>query len=141
MEVKKDNSGVQPVTASSRKSRALWNIFTNQGIKSNLINWWPSFPAEPIDGHVVTDKFNKVDFKSNKKSSLSTGVVFPNKLTKEIEDLRMFPSEVTEAHVKPFIPDAVKIDQSKDKKLNNFAKILSQNVTTHAVFTYLIEKF
>ena len=139
MEVKKDNSGVQPVTASSRKSRALWNIFTNQGIKSNLINWWPSFPAEPIDGHVVTDKFNKVDFKSNKKSSLSTSVVCPNKLTKEIEDLRMFPSEVTEAHVKPFIPDAVKIDQSKDKKLNNLTIIVSQNVTTHAVFTYLIE--
>jgi predicted AlkP superfamily phosphohydrolase/phosphomutase len=29
--------GVRPVSSSSRTSRALWNIFTHKGIKSNIV--------------------------------------------------------------------------------------------------------
>ena len=57
IEPTEDLKAIRPVTVTSRKTRALWNIFHNQGLKSNLISWWPSFPAEPINGVVVTDKF------------------------------------------------------------------------------------
>ena len=60
IEVNEKRSGIRPVTVKSRKSRALWNIFHNQDLKSNLIGWWPSFPAEPINGVVVSDAFQKI---------------------------------------------------------------------------------
>ena len=39
--------GVRPVTSISRNSKALWNILTQRGLRSNVVGWWPSHPAEP----------------------------------------------------------------------------------------------
>ena len=40
--------GIRPVTNLSRKTKAIWNILNQQGLKSNVVGWWPSNPAEPI---------------------------------------------------------------------------------------------
>ncbi len=42
-----EGKGIRPVSNTSRKVKALWNICTQQGIKSNVVGWWPSHPAEP----------------------------------------------------------------------------------------------
>ena len=77
IEVLPNNSGVRPVTANSRKVRALWNILHNQGLKSNLVGWWPSFPAEPIDGVIISDKFQKVSLDPNKQKPMAEGTIHP----------------------------------------------------------------
>lgn len=135
LEVMPDLKGVRPVTVNSRKSRALWNIFHNQGLKSNLVGWWPSFPAEPIDGVVVSDKFQKVSKDPKMKNPILKGTIHPESLVKEIKDLRLFPYELTEAHILPFIPNAGQIDQEKDKSLETFAKIMAENVSVHNAAT------
>lgn len=109
IEILPNLKGIRPVSASSRKSRALWNIFHNQGLKSNLVGWWPSFPAEPINGNIVSDRFQKVKKNPNEKSPIIRGTVHPPELLKEISDLRFFPWEITEAHILPFIPNAAGI--------------------------------
>ncbi len=129
--------GIRPVTTSSRKARALWNIFHNQGLKSNLVGWWPSFPAEPINGNIVTDKFQKVKKDPKEKNPIVPGTIHPPELVQEIGDLRMFPFEITESHFLPFIPKAAEIDQENDKGLQSFAKIMAENVGVHAASTYL----
>jgi predicted AlkP superfamily phosphohydrolase/phosphomutase len=48
---------VRPVNSTSRKVRALWNIFHHEGMKSNIVGWWPSHPAEPINGAMVSNFF------------------------------------------------------------------------------------
>ncbi|WP_299226998.1 alkaline phosphatase family protein [uncultured Psychroserpens sp.] len=138
IELKPNLQGIQPVTTNSRKSRALWNILHNQGYKSNLVGWWPSFPAEPINGVVVSDKFQKVNKDPNKKSPILKGTIHPESFVEKLHDLRMFPYEVTEAHILPCIPKAREIDQDKDNGLNTFAKILSENTSVHAAATNLI---
>ena len=57
IEVLPEMEGVRPVTSNSRKVRALWNILHHNKLKSNLVGWWPSYPAEPIDGVVISNKF------------------------------------------------------------------------------------
>ena len=136
LELMSDMKGVHPVTVYSRKSRALWNIFHNQGLKSNLIGWWPSFPAEPINGVVVTDRFQKVSQDPKADNPIVSGTVHPESFLKEINDLRVFPYEITEAHILPFIPHANKIDQENDKGLRAFAKIMAENASIHAAATY-----
>ena len=69
IEVTKNMKGIRPVTVESRKTRAIWNILHNKGFKSNLVGWWPSFPAEPINGVVVSDKFQKVNLNPKEKGS------------------------------------------------------------------------
>ncbi|TVZ58783.1 sulfotransferase domain-containing protein [Flavobacteriaceae bacterium MAR_2010_105] len=140
IEVMPNLKGIRPVTVNSRKTKAVWNILHNQGFKSNIVGWWPSFPAEPINGAVVSDKFQKVKLNPNEKSPIAQGTIHPESLTKDIHDLRMFPHEITEAHILPFIPKAADIDQEKDKGLQSFAKIMAENTSVHAASTYVMRE-
>ncbi len=139
VEVVPGKKALRPVTANSRKARAIWNILHNQGLKSNVVGWWPSFPAEPINGVVVSDKFQKVSPDPSKPSPLVKGTIHPEKLVEELRDLRMFPFEVTKEHILPFIPQAALIDQKEPGNgLVPFSRILTQNVSVHNASTYLL---
>ena len=138
IELMPNKNGIRPVTVNSRKSKAIWNILHHKGFKSNLVGWWPSFPAEPINGVVVSDKFQKVSKDPKKKSPMLKGTVHPEGLLKDLEDLRMFPQEVTDAHILPCIPKASDIDQENDRGLTSFAKILAENTSVHAAATNLM---
>ncbi len=52
-----DGSGIRPVTSTSRKTKAIWNILSQNGLNSNVVGWFASHPAEPIRGAVVTDYY------------------------------------------------------------------------------------
>lgn len=139
MEVLPNGEGVVPVTTHSRKTRAVWNIFHNQGLRSNLVGWWPSYPAEPINGLVVSDVFQKVSKDPNKLKPIKEGGIYPPSAVDEYKTLRMFPWELTKEHILPFIPKAAEIDQTKKKNaLYSFSKITSENVSIHNAATRAI---
>jgi len=133
------NGGARPYTSTSRKCKALWNILTQRGLQSNIVGWWASHPAEPIKGTVVTNAFGGVKFDPEKGWSIPKGTVHPPEKEPKLARLKVFPNELTEAHILPFIPDAAKIDQQKDRRLISFAKVLSDNASIHAVATALME--
>ena len=51
---------VRPITNLGRKTKALWNILNQNGKRCNVIGWWPSHPAEPINGVMVSNHFKDV---------------------------------------------------------------------------------
>ncbi len=138
IEVTPDAQNVRPVTTTSRKTRALWNIFHNKGLKSNLVGWWPSFPVEPINGVVISDRFPKTSRDPKKQTPMSELVIHPWSKKEEFKDLRMFPFEITEAHLYPFVPRAHDVDQENHKGLASIAKILSENTSVHNAATKLL---
>ena len=140
IEIMPNMKGIRPVTVNSRKAKALWNILHHKGYKSNVVGWWPSFPAEPINGTIVSDKFQKVKIDPKEKSPILKGTIHPESMVKDIHDLRMFPWEITDAHILPFIPKAAEIDQEKDKGLQSFAKIMAENTSIHAASTYVMRE-
>jgi predicted AlkP superfamily phosphohydrolase/phosphomutase/tetratricopeptide (TPR) repeat protein len=183
--------GLRPVNVTSRKVKAIWNILHNQGKKCNVVGWWPSHPAEPINGVMVSNFFHKgtltqkaeehtpnntpltplkrgisqegnnlekhspdntpltplkrgISEEGNKKEedasgSYMEGMIYPPEFIKEVFDLRVHPSEITQAHILPFVPDAAKIDQSKDPHIFTIAKIIAEAASTQAITTYLLE--
>ena len=138
IEVTPDAQSVRPVTTLSRKTRALWNIFHNQGMRSNLVGWWPSFPAEPINCYVISDRFQKTHMDPRLQTPISPKSVHPWDKSEDFKDLRMFPFEITKAHLLPFVPQADKVDQDKHKGLNAIAKIVSENTSLHNAATRLL---
>lgn len=138
VEIMPDQEGVRPVTSNSRKSRTVWNILHNKGYKSNLVGWWPSYPVEPINGVVISDKYQKVNPDPKKQSPLAEDAIHPKSAREDFLDLRMFPFEVTKEHILPFIPNAGKIDQEKDKALIPFSRMLAHNVSLHNAATKLL---
>ena len=138
IEVTPDAKNVRPVTTTSRKTRALWNIFHNQGMKSNLVGWWPSFPAEPINGTVISDRFQKTHRDPKKQTPMSEFSIHPWEKKDDFKNLRMFPFEITEAHLYPFVPRAHDVDQENHKGLTAIAKIVSENTSLHNAATRLL---
>lgn len=49
--------GDVPVSSSVRKVPAIWNILSMVGRRVAVLGWWASWPAEPVNGVVVSDRF------------------------------------------------------------------------------------
>lgn len=47
------NSGV-PYTSNARDAKALWNIVSDYGLECNVTGYWVTWPAEKINGHMVS---------------------------------------------------------------------------------------
>jgi len=45
-----------PINSHFRKVRALWNLYTEAGRSADVVAWWASWPAEPINGHLISDR-------------------------------------------------------------------------------------
>ncbi|MEQ1571784.1 MAG: alkaline phosphatase family protein, partial [Myxococcota bacterium] len=50
--------GKVPITSNARKVNALWNVASDHGRTVSVINWWASWPAEPVNGTIVSDHAN-----------------------------------------------------------------------------------
>lgn len=133
------NGGARPYSSHSRQTKAIWNILSQAGLRSHVVGWWASHPAEPIRGTVVTNAFSGVKFVPGQGWTIPPGTVHPPERTRHLAPLRVFPHELTEAHILPFIPRAAEIDQRLDRRLQNFAKTLSDAATNHALVTALME--
>jgi predicted AlkP superfamily phosphohydrolase/phosphomutase len=66
------SGGVRPVSSTSRKVKAIWNILTQSGIDSNVVSWFAGHPVEPINGVAVSPLF-AVAGRQNCTSSASIG--------------------------------------------------------------------
>jgi predicted AlkP superfamily phosphohydrolase/phosphomutase/tetratricopeptide (TPR) repeat protein len=139
MEPDPQTGGVRPVTSTSRKVKAIWNILTQRGYKTHVLGWFAGHPAEPINGVSVSDLFPYAVGPLDKPWPLPPGAVHPEKLRDEFARLRMHPAEVGEAAILPWIPRAAEIDQEKDKGLQSFAKILSENCSIHNAATWILQ--
>ena len=131
--------GVRPVTSTSRKVKAIWNILTQRGYKTHVLGWFAGHPAEPINGVCVSDLYPYATAPLGEEWPLPPGAVYPESLRETFAALRMHPAEVTEAAILPWIPRAAEIDQEKDKRLNSFSKILSENCSIHNAATWILQ--
>ena len=139
MEPDPQNGGVRPVTSTSRKVKAIWNILTQRGYKTHVVGWFAGHPAEPINGISVSDLYPYAAGPLDEEWPLPPGAVHPESMRETFAKLRMHPAEVTEAAILPWIPRAAEIDQEKDKGLQSFAKILAENCSIHNAATWILQ--
>ena len=129
--------GVRPVSSTSRKVKAIWNILTQKGYKTHVVGWWPSHPAEPINGIMISNTYQHMT--DEKLKPLSKGTVYPPNLTGLFSHLRIHPSELTQEHLLPFVPKAAEINQDKDKRLYQIAKNIAECSSIHNATTWIAE--
>ncbi|NUM51414.1 MAG: alkaline phosphatase family protein [Flavobacteriales bacterium] len=131
--------GVRPVSVTSRKTKAIWNILSQQNFKTNIIGWWPSHPAEPVNGICVSNFYQRASKPIEEFWPMLPGTVHPKELTSVFKELRLHPAELTEAHLMPFIPNLDKINQEEDKRWEGIMKILADTATIHNAATWSME--
>src|SRR5580700_5039572 len=126
-----DGSGVRPVTNLSRTSKALWNILSQNDLRSVVIGWWPSHPAEPINGVMVSDHYHRAGGPLQEGWALPANTVHPGELAETLASLRMHPDLLLPQMVEQFIPLAKEIDQDRDQRLAVYLRTLAESMSIH----------
>ena len=139
-EVTPNGKGIRPVMSISRKCKAIWNILTQKGYKTHVVGWWPSHPAEPINGVMVSNFFQKDVGTINEPWPLAKGTVHPESDADHFAQFRVHFQELTGEHILPFVPEGGKIDQKKDKRITGVAKVTAHAASLHAAFTNIIRE-
>lgn len=134
------NTGaVRPITNLGRKCKAVWNILNQQGYKSNVVGWWPSHPAEPINGVMVSNHFQASNAPADKPWPMQKGTIHPASLMQQLAKFRVHPGEIEGEQLLPFVPNAAQIDQDRDARLSGLAKIIAETAGVQAVATALMQ--
>ena len=46
----------EPPSAILRGAKTFWNVASEKGLRVGVVNWWATWPAEAVNGYVVTDR-------------------------------------------------------------------------------------
>ncbi|MBM3186070.1 MAG: alkaline phosphatase family protein [Bacteroidetes bacterium] len=136
-----NGEGLRPVTTTSRKVKAIWNILNQEGWKSNVLAWWPSNPAEPINGVMVSNLYQVATKALGESWEMPNGTVHPEALTETMKEFRVHPHEISLTMSIPFMPNlAQDLELRKEKRTLSVLKTLANAATIHSASTYLMEE-
>ncbi len=139
-EPRPDRSGIRPVSSRSRRGKALWNILSQSGRRSQVVGWYATYPAEPIDGVMVSNQFEAPVAPPDQPWPVPSGAVHPPELSKELAALRVHPAEIDATAVLPFLPDAERLMEKQDDRLRKFRAMMAQTASIHAITTRLLTR-
>jgi predicted AlkP superfamily phosphohydrolase/phosphomutase len=58
--IREFSSGSRLITSRDRKVPALWSWTSQAGLRTAVLGWWGTYPAEPIDGVMVSERALKL---------------------------------------------------------------------------------
>lgn len=133
-------SGTLRISSSTtRKTKALWNIATQNGLKSLVVNWYATHPAEPIRGINITNLFQE-NAPANPDAAwpMPPDSVHPADLAPDIAPGRTHPRGLTPDAVLPLLPNLPKMNP-RDRRIEMAAKQLARCASVHTIATGLLE--
>jgi Flp pilus assembly protein TadD len=126
-----------PVTSRQRKVRAVWNLLNDAGLRVGVIGWWATWPAEEVDGYIVTDR-TTAQFPGLSRESRGNpaGKTFPPELFGKIEPLLIPPEAVGDAEIAPFLridPAGETWRARSENRVAEFRSVLASTRATEGV--------
>jgi predicted AlkP superfamily phosphohydrolase/phosphomutase/tetratricopeptide (TPR) repeat protein len=128
-----DGSGVRAVASTSRRCKALWNILTQSDLRSHVVGWYASHPAEPINGVMVSNQIGFERASDGPLAPLPVGSVHPSEMAEELAACRVHPGEIDAEAILPFIPDAARVVEREGHRVGKLQHLLAHTATTHAL--------
>jgi hypothetical protein len=46
----------RPASSVLRGAKTFWNVASEKGLRVLVVNWWATWPADPVNGQIVTDR-------------------------------------------------------------------------------------
>ena len=107
----KSRAGMRFYRSSDRRAEALWNLIEARGLSSSVVGWWATYPAEPLDGGMVTDRFLYQRFQIEAEKYGLTyerdeALVHPPGWENELAPLVTRPDHVDTRTIERFVTDA-----------------------------------
>jgi predicted AlkP superfamily phosphohydrolase/phosphomutase/tetratricopeptide (TPR) repeat protein len=135
-----DGENLRPVTSTSRKVKAIWNILNQEGYKSNVLAWWPSNPVEPINGVMLSNLYQIATKPLGEEWEMPKGTVHPEELIETMKDFRIHPHEIQLEQALAFIPNLAKDEALRsDPRTSSVLKTMANAGTIHNACCHLME--
>jgi tetratricopeptide (TPR) repeat protein len=132
------SGGIRPVCSTSRTCKAIWNILTQEGLRTHLVGWFASHPVEPITGINVADVFTRPSSCGLRPGPLPPGSVHPPSLEQTLAELRVYPTELLVQQMATLLPRLSEIPK-EDRRPGEVAVALAECLTIDRVTTWILE--
>jgi len=140
------SGGIRPVTNLSRTTKAVWNILNQNDLRSLVVGWWPSHPAEPLTrGAMVSNHYQRATGSSFDDWKMPPSTVHPPRLNDVLADLRVHPTDIEPEMIAQFLPAVREMTQPQldqfreDPRLKSLMKILADCSSIHSAATALLQ--
>ncbi len=88
------------MTSNVRTARTFWDIIGERGMTVTVVGWLVSWPAEAVNGYMVTDYFR---YSPRPDRPLPEHLTYPEDLLDEVESLRVVSEDITDEDLDRFI--------------------------------------
>lgn len=115
-----------PVTSNLRKVKAFWNILSERGVTVGIVGWWPSWPAEEVNGFMIAQRAWPVNWSRHGIPYGASrdeygrllvkdfpGRSFPEELYEEFEPFIITEEDVTDEELARFFGESPDADPSR----------------------------
>ncbi|HVT05237.1 MAG TPA: alkaline phosphatase family protein [Thermoanaerobaculia bacterium] len=93
----------EPITSDERHAPAIWNMCSYEHKRAAVVGMWATFPAEHIDGTVISDRLFSFQFAERK---IPEGAVWPESVNgSAAEALKGAERETDGAVMRSYLPD------------------------------------
>ncbi len=80
--------------STDRKVPALWNMVDSRGGTAGIVGHWNTWPAERVNGYIVSDRLSRSLFLFNKQADAATGLAHPEALMTGLAPLVRDPDAI-----------------------------------------------
>lgn len=128
-----DQHGIlsERLPATSRRAKTLWNITSERDLRTHVIGWPVTHPAEKVEGICVTPGF----FGTSK----DLDSLRPRDDFEALRDLRLELADIPIGSLLELVPQAKEIKQRYDDRLTKIAHGLATLCSAHNVATWILE--
>jgi len=132
---------VQPatVTSSQRQSLAFWDILNGFGIRVGLVRWWGTYPAEPVDGFIVSEMFHRQVREGFRPPLPRT--TSPPELFDEIRALVVEPGELDPRLLARFVDTSVQLPEEWNWQFELGQRALADDATYERIGRTLRDRY
>ena len=124
------------LTADYREARTVWDILGEQGYTAGVTMWLVTWPAEPVNGYLVSD-YVKFDWDSGGQGPEDT--TFPPELIDEIKGMVVRRDDVPDERAAEFIVGGMPDGDEFDARIGALKSFIAVDETARAIGLHLAE--
>jgi arylsulfatase A-like enzyme len=129
------------------KARALWEILGDEGMESTVLGWWTTYPVQPIEGVMVSDRylFNRFELEAEARGD-SAGTsgrhVHPPELEPRFAKMAVPVEEIDSAWLDRFVDGPVEVDgeMTLHNPIDELRIVLARDASFHRMALDLLSE-
>jgi Tfp pilus assembly protein PilF/predicted AlkP superfamily phosphohydrolase/phosphomutase len=134
-----------PVTSTLRRTKAIWNILSENGLRVGVAGWWASFPAEHVNGFIVSDRvaYQLFGVRAGREQA-SEGKVHPPELAGLVASMTVAPETIGVGEVARYVripADTSSLPADQNKLIDDLKTLIAAGDTYAAISLALRERY